>query len=620
MSPNATLQGCLPQDDMIGWLRTAKSAYYYKKRKRLPKTAIVELFRAIRQKSETPSNNIFRHVKQPLGHASWSAIAFFYERDPAFLDGPAGYTRERVCGFLLLVEHRDHVVLFKSNLDVPSGFKTEYFHRVGDDRVEAAIARADATFEQIRLRNMATSKHALRFKTLEADDLQSVIGPSGASRYVPRGYRVRRGADHYTATPSTGRISLRSDRATYQDLVNWAVLVIDMLVDENIPPSTFIRTFARPIDLDSIPAGVWPTYIAVDVPTLTEDLFEAPEGIRLFRSDDGDAVVLNKNEVDAVLAVLDQAFAVRRLRGELRIINPLDNVQIGNINVGKTRISLRSFEIPDIQDVYVGPVNPTPGEEDAGTPIKRYIDQNDLYTILFNDLAIVYLDGALYRDDSLADGRQFLSYIKTDPRLSATTSEKGTFSAVHTAFDADSVFRILIDHIADRDELLICDDLGDEWADFIGVNGSSQPKTISFYHVKHGAPSLGALHLHTAVSQAMKNLGRMNLAANEIAAKLPKWTAPYSNNNVVTLIQRVVRGDAAMIRERIIDALSSPDTIRRVFIVTSSLSRRQLEEKFVAIRGGEAPTPHFVQLYWLLTSFFSACAEVGAYPYVVCQE
>jgi len=29
---------------------------------------------------------------------------------------------------------------------------------------------------------------------------------------------------------------------------------------------------------------------------------------------------------------------------------------------------------------------------------------------------------------------------------------------------------------------------------------------------------------------------------------------------------------------------------------------------------------HIVQLYWLLMSFFSACAEVGAYPYVVCQE
>ena len=68
----------------------------------------------------------------------------------------------------------------------------------------------------------------------------------------------------------------------------------------------------------------------------------------------------------------------------------------------------------------------------------------------------------------------------------------------------------------------------------------------------------------------------------------------------------MIRGDAGAIRETIATALSSPDTIRRVFIVTSSLSRRQVEERFVAIRGGEAPTPHFVQLYWLLMSYFSA--------------
>ena len=35
----------------------------------------------------------------------------------------------------------------------------------------------------------------------------------------------------------------------------------------------------------------------------------------------------------------------------------------------------------------------------------------------------------------------------------------------------------------------MCDDLGDEWADFIGINGSHQPKTISFYHAKYGDPS-----------------------------------------------------------------------------------------------------------------------------------
>ncbi len=602
---------------MIDWLRTAKSAYFCKKRKRLPKKAIIELFRSIRQNAEAPSNNIFRHVKVPLAHGSWSAIAFFYERDPAFLDLPDGHTKERVCGFLMLAEHRDHVALFKSNFDVPSEFKTEYFQRVSDDRLEAAIARTDSTFEQIRLRSMATSKHALRSKTLEANDLQSVVGPSGASRFVPRGYRVRHGGHHYTATPNTGRISLRSDRATYEDLIHWAALVIDMLIDENTPPSPFIRAFARPIDLDSMPAAVYPTYVAIDVPTLAEGLLDAPEEIRLVRRAGGDVVILNKTEVETILAALDQNFLIRKIQGKLKILNPSDNARIGHMSVGKTRISLRSLEIAEIEDIFVEPANPS--EENNGVPIRRYIDRNDLYTILFNDFSIVYLDGALYKDDSLTDGQRFLLYLRSNATLSAATSEKGHFSAAHTAFDADSVFRTIVDGIAQQDEMLICDDLGDEWADFIGVNGHSHPKTISFYHAKHGAPSLGASGLHVAVGQAIKNLGRINLAANEIAAKLPKWTSVYDNAGP-TLIQRVVRGDPERLSETIIDALSSPDTIRRVFVVTSSLSRSQVDQQFVAIRGGEAPTPHFVQLYWLLMSYFSACAEVGAYPYVVCQE
>jgi hypothetical protein len=602
---------------MIDWLWTTKSAYFYKKRKRLSKNAIIELFRSLRQNAEAPSNNIFRHVKVPFAHGSWSAIAFFYERDPAFLDLPDGHTKERVCGFLMVAEHRDHVALFKSNFDLPTEFKTGYFQRVSDDRIEAAIARTDSTFEQIRLRSMATSKHALRSKTLEANDLETVVGPAGASRFVPRGYRVRRHGNHYTATPNTGRISLRSDRATYQDLIDWGALVIDMLVDENVPPSPFIRTFARPIDLDSMPTGVHPTYLAIDVPALAEELFDAPEEARLVRRTGGGAVILNKAEVDAILAALDQNFVIYKIQGKQRILNPNDNARIGSVSLGRTHISVRSLEIPEIEGIFVEPANP--GEENNGVSIRRYIDRNNLHTILFNDFSIVYLDGALYKDESLTDGRRFLSYLRSEAGLSAATSEKGNFSAGHTAFDPDSVFRIIVDGIAQQDELLICDDLGDEWADFVGVNGHSQPKTISFYHAKHGVRSLGASGLHVAVSQAIKNLGRMNLASEEIEAKLPKWTSVYDNGGP-TLIQRVVRGNPEQVKETMIDALSSPDTIRRVYVVTSSLSRRQLQQQFIAIRAGEAPTPHFVQLYWLLMSYFSACTEVGACAYVVCQE
>ena len=605
---------------MIDWLRTAKSAHFQAKAKRLPKKAIVNLFRTIRQNSEAPSNNIFLHVKEPFGHASWSALAFLYERDVAFLDPPDGDVKESICGFLLIVEHRDYVALFKSNLDVPLEFKTKYFQRIGDDKVEAAIARADVTFEQIRLRNMAGSKHALRNKTLEANDLQSVVGPAGASRYVPRGYRVRRGADHYVATPDSGKISMRSERTGYEELVQWAVSVIDLLIDQNAEPSAFIRTFARPIDLSSIPPTTIPTHFAVDVPTLVEELFESPELMQFVRGTGATAVSLNKAETEAVLASLNQSLLIRKVRKDLRVIHPQNDTQVGMVNIAKTRISLRKLNLPEIENIYIKLASQAAGDDDNGVPLKRYIDQNNLFTILFSDSSVVYLDGELYKDDSLVDGRTFLSYIRIDPQLNVVASEKGMFTAAHTTFDADSVFGVLVDRIAASDEVLVCDDLGNEWADFIGINGNHQPKTISFYHAKYDVLSLSASALHIVVSQAIKNLSRINLSHEDVVAKFDKWTTPYANNNVVTLIPRIVRGDEAILRAKITEALSSPDTIRRVFIVTSSLSRAQLYQQFEALRGGATPEPHFVQLYQLLMSYFSACIEVGAYASIVCQE
>ena len=211
-------------------------------------------------------------------------------------------------------------------------------------------------------------------------------------------------------------------------------------------------------------------------------------------------------------------------------------------------------------------------------------------------------------------------HIRASAQLNAVNSEKGTFAAAQAVFNADSVFGVLVEHVADKRELLVCDDLGDEWADFIGVNEDSQPKTFSLYHAKHGAITLGASSLHVAVSQAIKNLGHLNPADDEIAAKLEKWEAAYTNANVETNIQRIIRGDAEVLQEKLTNTLPSPDTIRRVFIVTSSLSRRQLQQQFADIQAGNAPSAHFVQLYWLLMSFFSACNEVNANGYVICQE
>jgi hypothetical protein len=545
---------------MIDWLQATQSAYFSKKKVKLPKKEIVQAFKEIRDAADTPTNrNVFLHVKEPLGQAHWSAISFYFERTPSFLhDLPDNYMKERICGFILLVEYRDHAVLFKSHLDFPSEFKTKYLQRIGGDKLESAIAQEDVVFEQVDLRNMTISKHAVKKKRIEAYNLANVMSLAGANRFVASTYRVRNAGQRVTATPSTGKISTRSDRSGYEQMVQYSIQYIDTFLDDNNGTSLapFIQSFARSITLESMIPTLQPKYIAVDVGALEESIFDKREGIRLAHGNEDEAEVLTKDEIDDVVAALDKNFAVQTVRDEHRVIDPDNQSKVGEIKFSKSRISLRHLDIPQIENIYVEQSN-LPDDSDRVT-LKRYIDHEDLITVLFSDLSIVYLEGELYKDNTLANGEALLRHITGNAGLNQSVDEKGQFAPGQTEFDANSVFGVIADSIRENGEILICDDLGDEWADFLGVNTTVRPNTFSFYHAKHGNAGLGASPLHDLVSQVSKNLGRMNPTPDDIARKMPSWEQAYRNDGVQTAIQRIIGGDPAPLPDTINQAIAKP--------------------------------------------------------------
>ncbi len=122
------------------------------------------------------------------------------------------------------------------------------------------------------------------------------------------------------------------------------------------------------------------------------------------------------------------------------------------------------------------------------------------------------------------------------------------------------------------------------------------------------------------VSQAIKNLGRLALPVHMMNQKIGSWQLSYTNQGVQTQINRVIRGgNAAALAQSFGDARLAPSLVKNVCIVTSSLSRQQVAAALDAMRLGAPPEAHFVQLYWLLLAFFSACTEVGAVGTIVCQ-
>lgn len=606
---------------MIEQLCTTKSATFYAGRRGLSNDAVDKLFRSIRARYTAPSQNLFLHRRQPYeSGAVWPALSFFYERPPSFLTEEAN-VRERVCGFVLLIEYRDHVAVFRSGLEIPSGFKTRYLGRVDASRVDAAIAHRDAIFERIRLRGMSVSKQTMRSKTLEAADLANVVGPLGASRYAPQGYLVNTPDGHYSATPSTGRITHRSDRIGHEELIDYACEIIDLLRADAQVPSEFIRSFARVVDFaTAIGSGEHPSHLSIDVAQLTDEIFADDPKIRLVRQDGGNYVELSAQEIQAVLQELD---AVLGFEGTGRVVDLVrlpGNEKVGTAAINKGRIALRSLDLPATATIEVEHTSNQIGTDPERVSLRRYIDQNDAFIVLFDNLSLAYITGTLFKDDAfVTGGGNFLRYLQVNALLENVTSEKGAFVAQQVAFDALSTFGVIVANAAADDNVLVCDDLDDEWADFIGLNTTSVPLRITFYHAKHGALSLGAGPFHIAVSQAIKNLGRLALSQDRLPGKIQRWLTTYNNDGVETAISRLSRGTPAELAADFEGARTSPDAIRRVCIVTSSLSKTAVQQAFASIANGQRPSPYFVQLYWLLLSFFSACQEAGASGHIICR-
>ena len=603
---------------MIDDLSVATSANFYSIRKKLSDKAVERLFVALRASHGVTAHNEFKHTREQLDGARWSAVCFRYESPPSLLEDTTEI-RESLCGFVLLIEYQGHAAVLSSRLSLPASFKTTHLSAVATARVEGAIAKADAVFQRMTMRNMSISPYAMRAKTLEASNLANVVGPAGSRRYAPRTYSVVADGTQSTVTPSTGRISIRSARADLPGIVTFAKRVIDALRVDSADVSPFIRSFARPVSLTEALAASAPMAMAIDTNKLSDAVGSDEADIRLIRLDGEAAVELSAGELKALMEQLDRPLDIE---GDERVRparDPTTGDQAASISLNKSRIALRSMSLPPASDVYVERASGELGDGDRQM-LREYLDEIKALIVLFDDVRLAYIDGQVFRDETLLDGGEsFLRYFTASASLVPVISEKGEFAAAQTTFDATSSFRAIIDHIAAADPILLCDDLGDEWADFIGVTDDAGLTQISFYHAKHGTLSLGASAFHVSVSQAIKNLGNMTFPEERLAAKLRLWGSAYNAPNQRTQIHRTIRSNAADLAVALRRARTAPDARRRAVIVTSSLSRQAVADAFIAIQNGERPAPSFVQLYWLLQSFFSACTEVGANGAVVCQ-
>lgn len=260
--------------------------------------------------------------------------------------------------------------------------------------------------------------------------------------------------------------------------------------------------------------------------------------------------------------------------------------------------------------------------------LTAFLNHEQAFRVITADGA-VYARGNYYRPRrplwgpaSGADRIALESVLHADSRLLSITSEKGSLGSAGAAGWAnDSLFGYVDARNGllknEKVDLLICDDLGNELADFIVV--TSAPSVI-LIHAKHPKKSskISASAFHDVCGQATKNLGLLAPQSGEPPKNVAVWGTAWKHKDYGTVSKRLRRGalPPADVWKRVSTILRDPSASREVWILMGDgLSRTAFEIERKKLK----PAPRAVQFFYLLQSTWSSVSAVGAKLKVICR-
>jgi len=265
-------------------------------------------------------------------------------------------------------------------------------------------------------------------------------------------------------------------------------------------------------------------------------------------------------------------------------------------------------------------------QEDEGDSAKSftdYLNQNqELVLIGLQDGSMVYQGRNFYRVD-YAHAEQSLLQHFSSPAVAPCANEKGTTDELKaakesgkkaTAFIPGSLFKLIAEGPLSpgfTPELVICDDLGSECADFVLANFTD--RQIALVHAKAGkGTAISASAFHDVVAQAMKNLVYLG-RGSETPDGAKAWTrSTYWNN---TKIPRLYQAPAksptgtklwAKLRADIIERADAQ--LHVVLVTTGCCDLKELQK---AIKNPSKRTAETAQLFHLFDGLVGYARQLG---------
>ena len=564
---------------------------------------------------------------------------FYYSKVFKIQTEPSFITDSRLLetkyGYCTIVKYKEYILINSKfcslNKEVIKIIGTE----LPFEEFTKYFTKDTAEFEKITLSNSSIMS-GIRSRIIEGQKLQENFRPIYSSKHVLKAFRVLQDGVVFSQSPSTSKLNYRNGKLKVEEYINWCKTIIDSINTNN--SSKYFDNFAKPVDISKMKELV-PTIIFIDLNFLKdyEDLrfitrqeqveiescfiFKYYNGLFNLQNLSNDKYIIDYNYPYVLSSRINlklnknNSSSLQKIKYTTnnRIEDAFKTSKNKQLKINKNKKTI-TYHIEDIDVFYKYK------DDDKEITLKELIENNS--TILFDNSQFFYYKKTLFQDSKLQDSG-FLRYFHAENNMINAKSEKGIFNQNSVNFSDDSIFDILEKRLRGLEYTdIICDDLGNERADYIAFDENR----LGFFHAKYkqvdsdrGKKSASALH--DVVSQALKNLVFLDNIENINLEQTyqHKWLEKYKNNNIQTQINRIRESanSSNSIVERIKETNRQINVQKYMVLVVNFISKSEISD-YVQNPSTNTNT-QIQQIVWLLSSFISTCQEMNIIPQIICK-
>lgn len=522
---------------------------------------------------------------------------------------------ERKFAYLLILEYGGYIVVIKKNIPTIRALKGVI--KPVDYNILCNVLVDDETvFKKFGIDNLDMSDFAMRSKVLESENLESVFSTIGANNFFLDSLRLRNSEGTFSLAMNQSKINQYSNKkAGFDAFVEWVKKIVDMIAAcDGGSVQNYLSVFATPVDYQKEyrEGNLEARAVLISLYKLYNEDVEHIK--RQYK--DGEEDKEDNLSVDELCSRFQYAFDLTD-DGDHNYSAPVDDW--GNINV--MMVSERGVSIHGdwMKNVIIS--KNIDGDEICFS-LFDYIRENGLYTVMFDSPILKYSNRTLFKDHRLTGNIDtFLDLFEDDLELAGIADEKvvGHFNPDDMQFAYNTLFGYIERHYRDDEKIMVCDDLGTEWADHIQIGDNS----VSLFAAKHKDLCFSASAFQEVVGQAQKNLGIFFPQESQWDRKIEKWNDVYKLGRVTTHIQRV-RTNGKTSCEAVDmwkKAERNLNFKKDVYLVIDFISKGTLRTNLINLRDGIpfGEKKETIPMLWLLSSLYASCQELHIGLHITCR-